>query len=131
MNTMTMTLDEFLLARIAEDEEVARAATHQKIGGPSHGAWNADSLHLTDTGLERADRRHIAHFDPERMLADCMAKRRIVELRMTAAYQAERMKNDGPAIAGIFASSLSAYDAVLRSLALPYADHPDYPESTS
>ena len=84
-----MTLAEFLLARIAEDEQVARSslATHEE-GEP----WGYG--HLPDDGP------HIARWSPARVLAECAAKREIVE-------------------------RFVAWDAV-RLLAAPYSAHPDY-----
>ena len=118
-----MTLTEFLLARIAEDE------------GKIHGDWSdGRGLHIITEEM----------FD--RMLAECEAKRRI----MTEAFEVaatidgewgcchdaddirrgyreptpgwgdepEPLPADcaGPEVAGKF----------LQGLALPYADHPDY-----
>lgn len=94
-------LAEFLLARIAEDEAW----------------WHA--RHEVDPQV------------PRRMLAECEAKRRIV------AWCGERERIHVP----VFASDADAARAsefvpgglshpadsvVLRLLALPYADHPDY-----
>jgi len=108
--TQTMTLTEFLLARFAEDEAVARKATHQKVAGPSHGHWHADSWHLTNGQLEAADRAHIARFDPERVLAECEAKRNLITLvESDGTYSGDWMEG-----------------RALAHLAAPYADHPDY-----
>ena len=103
-----MTLTEFLLARIAEDEAAARVA----------GAWlRAPDGHNDDVLWSVADGQaepflaqyavgrhfdHIAHHDPARVLAECEAKRQLIE----------RVGN--PNWAGF------------NILALPYADHPDY-----
>jgi hypothetical protein len=103
-DTQTLTLTGFLLARIAEREALAKAATHQKVAGPSHGAWHADSAALQAGGiLDRADRAHIAANDPHAVLAECEAKRQIVE---KAVYH--EMEHE-----------------FLLPLALAYADHPD------
>jgi len=127
------TLTEFLLARIAEDEAEAHAATGH--------AWRVTrdplGVHVEhdlarpmgrvamrlgrDMGIGgNADAAHIARHDPARALAECEAKRRIVEVwpdsfgSWTAdqAYAAKRVK-----------------DAVLLDLATVYADHPDYDEA--
>jgi hypothetical protein len=82
-DTRTMTLTDFLLARIAEDEACA-------------------------DGLEWDDGNPV--HQTARVLAECEAKRRIVEACADVlAYDAEALPQD-----------------VLRLLALPYADHPDY-----
>ena len=59
---------EFLLAQIAEDEAVARAAIKDSEGSLD---WAADG-DPTDI--------HIARWDPARVLAECEAKRAIIEL---------------------------------------------------
>lgn len=127
-----MTLVEFLEARIAEEAEPAWAATpgpwdvedrgHSiKITGSAEpfdpvAQWDQYDLPRgLDFLSDAPDVCHIARWDPTRVLADCEAKRRIVE------ECAQRI--DDP---------VSYYDSpgfgrdVLRLLAQPYADHPDY-----
>jgi hypothetical protein len=85
--TSTPTLPGFLLARIAEDEARARALD---------AAYEADEV--------RPPGRLVNLFAlvvPARVLAECEAKRRIVE-------------------------QVNGMEYVLRLLALPYADHEDY-----
>ena len=55
------------------------------------------------------DAEHIAAWHPSRVLAECRAKRHLVEAAGRAGDDATR-------------------DAVLRSLASAYADHPDHLE---
>jgi hypothetical protein len=116
-----MDLSEFLLARIGEDEEAAQAATP--------GPWEARpywSASLDDSWasvpdimpepIDARDASHIARWDPARVLAECAAKRRIVEL---VEPYVSRMAGE-----------------VLELLALPYAGHEDYdpawqPEETA
>lgn len=87
MTTATATLTQFLRARIAEDEATARVAND----------WN---------------------FTAEaRVLAECEAKRRIVE-------SAEFVR-DTPSIHDDARTFMSN---VLRRLAAVYAEHPDYRE---
>lgn len=103
----TTTLTDFLLARIAEDEEIAESAriwypsdTHE---GMDEAEW-MDAEWWQSAGL---DRRHAAFAhkqSPARALAECEAKRRIV------AWDDDQLEEH----------------AVLRLLALPYADHSDY-----
>ena len=119
-------LAEWLLARIAEDEDVARAAILPQYG--QNGEWLTfdDKEHLSRTTvfarnwddklgqacetemswIGRGARDHIARWDPARVLAECEAKRRLIALGEKDSY----------------------WDDVLRILALPYADHPDYRE---
>jgi hypothetical protein len=94
-----MTLTEFLLARIAEDEA---------------NAWEIALISSAAAGPP--------YWTPSRIQAECEAKRRIVELYEDAV---------GDMIGGHAGRStgVTAYDA-LRTIALPYADHPDYAAAT-
>lgn len=96
----TMTITEFLLARIAERESVARDMQHQaRVGRPF---FRTDLL-AGGTGIREL-------IDPARVMAECEAKRRMVE-------EATHPQT----------SSQEGYD-MLRYLAEVYADHPDYSE---
>lgn len=94
-----MTLTEFLLARIGEDEAASEA--HEGVGSGS--SWTRS-----------------------RVLDECAVKRRII----TLAYEAtgydmtvdlerdtDERGESGVAFVG---------DRILRALATPYAEHPDY-----
>jgi hypothetical protein len=102
-------LDEFLLARIAEDERLA-----------------AEALAAPD--LPQPD-GHASPFDPARVRAECAAKRRIVlscrELRPDTWILGARPPGmrDFP-LAPHDQHQLAA--VTLALLALPYAGHPDY-----
>jgi len=115
-----MTLTEFLLARIAEDEAVARAASQTARDG-SMAQWRDECRDGGNPGQSRVwngvgqavvshayhdQGPHIARFDPVRVLAECEAKRRIVEdWGKWQTYNGEEL---------------------MQELALPYASHPDY-----
>lgn len=115
----------WLLARIADDEAVARDATTLGYG------WDADGLagdvyasgDDPQTGTVVAEcgdhnnARHIARYDPARVLADCEAKRLIVELHPPGEHDCGE---------GIDWNSGANTCATLRALALPYADCGDY-----
>lgn len=112
-----MTLTEFLLARIAEDEaaasECARATEREPV-----------SLRATDgqaTSSALSAMEHIVRWDTRRVMAECEAKRRIVETH----NEAESWYADNPHAA---AGELDGLVTALKALALPYADHPDYDE---
>jgi hypothetical protein len=155
-DTQTLTLTDFLLARIAEDEAVAQNAWPDR--------WEQDgdrnSVQTAETGLRggyeglhmgvanmamtvgsyRAEARnaaHIARHDPARVLAECEAKRRIVELHRIGDpdewdpdlwacrlcqwdEDCDSPKHDYQHGAGRFPCD------TLRHLAAVYADHPDY-----
>lgn len=91
---------EFLLARIAEDEAVARVAIAENGG-------DLDSPGPKDWELHADDYYPTVDISPARVLAECEAKRLLVE------YEAQW---HDPLIPSF----------VLRVLVLPYADHPDY-----
>lgn len=110
----------FVLARVAEDEEVARAATGGRwvpaVERAPEAAWTevtgwlvalpndgyADRPGATVATLAGpADQAHVVRWDPARVLAECAARRRLVA---ACADQPE----------------------VLAELALVWADHPDY-----
>ena len=129
-----LTLDGFLLARIAEDEHWACSAS--ALNGPvwtaSNGfingtadtnanprAYNGDTELWDDEGalsMHSDTAAFIAANDPRRVLTECEAKRLIVR------YHGSRMLGACQEDGGLFPCR------TLRALALPYADHPDYCE---
>lgn len=168
-------LADFLLARIAEDEAAARdaggARWHWEHGSGDmcndptcpFGSLIADTRphasHLLDVhGFDAADDwqggPHIVRHDPARVLAECAAKRAIVELATAprtmhrrvpwhsmsgARYSFRLHDEDGRIIAeGDEADRLFNEHSdpitdtpVLRILAQPYSDHPDYQQAWS
>jgi hypothetical protein len=147
-----VTLTEFLTARLDEDEAVARKASHQKVAGPFHGDWRADSLALSVVA-DREDRRHIARHDPARVLAEVAAKRAIVELHKVMPWRLSTVGyvqgHDGRRWAqhyyggccslctagGEYGGNVAEFDTdepdycdTLRHLAAVYADHQDFRE---
>lgn len=106
--TQTLTLTDFLLQRIAEDEAEVQ---------------NALALHGSGTTWR------LGHaLDPARMLAECEAKRRIVKgLTQDAPTLHDGMREKVERGAVEWAWSV-AREGTLANLALPYADHPDYRE---
>ncbi|MEA5453282.1 DUF6221 family protein [Sinomonas sp. JGH33] len=94
-----MTITEFLLARIAEDQHRAEVEAILRDGDP----------YYDDGELNSFDRR----FDPARVLAECAAKRAIV-----------KWVNDWP----LRPAPPSSVDGVLEALAAVYAEHEDYRE---
>jgi hypothetical protein len=130
------TITEFLLARIAEDEavavasaaidpvpwraaegfvlvaehgdcEVAHEGRHDSLYG---GLWDDEGAGSLDMAEETA--AHVARHDPARVLAECKAKRAIVE---GCQLQANPVVRTAPA----------SYSQI-RILAAVYADHPDF-----
>ena len=121
-----MTLTEFLLARIAEDEAAARDA------GERRGLPYESPLYVVDDNY-RHDQVGIY---PERVLAECEAKRRIIERGPSecGGYQSEHgLGTHYPAEGWSYCDGCSAAESadldwqwIMRHLATVYADHEDY-----
>jgi hypothetical protein len=92
-----MEIAEFLLARIAEDEALVEKARERNLP-----FWG-----------DQLTARYVDRFSPARVLTECEAKRRIVELC-----------NVDELVLG--SSPWWTRWPVLQALALPYSDHPDY-----
>ena len=122
-----MTLTEFLLARIAEDEELPGVATER--------IYVCDDGHIEtpteqwDDGSDRLPNHYNSWrsvYDPARVLAECAAKRAIVEVH--EPFQSET-RGECCWICGPGGAPWPC--ETLRALAKVYADHPDYlPEWT-
>lgn len=113
-----MTLPEFLLARIAEDQARAESLTEIK--------WQP-------RWVTSPDNRVLVKPPPEiewqpRLLAECEAKRRILERLASVNDPHSRDWTTGsPGADPEYVGGVSAaLEYAARSLALPYADHPDY-----
>jgi hypothetical protein len=113
---------EFLLARIAEDEQVAKDAIGGWDGSDDDGVWEQDGdskyiegkcLQIYDEGGHSVTQAiHIARWDPHSVLEDCKTKRAIIDF----------LDLDGmPKGQGHFVAR-----SVLALMALRYVDHPDY-----
>lgn len=105
-------LVEFLLARIGEDEAEAKFCIDAGISEPGYHLLQQIYTSFPEDGhaADLADR-----FSPARVLAECAAKRAIVDA--LSDY------DDGHVWAS--AEGSRAEDALL-ALAQPYASHPDY-----
>lgn len=147
-----MTITEFLLARIAEDEAAAKAASpggwqFSGIASVAGGTLYDETRRIVDVVYERPDDHdgsivrhllsseadanglHIARHDPARVLAECEAKRRIMERHNAQPFFDDPESfycatcNEG--IGGFHPCP------TLRALAAVYADHPDYDQAWS
>ena len=138
---MTTTLTAFLLARIAEDEAVARSATQGSPSGDGYGPWresfDGDRPAVSVFGYpgdrvivrfdEYTDQDHVIRWQPERVLAECEAKRRIVDDRTYATEELRPTDTPGRFDRVQVRVPYAIDDEeLLGLLALPYADHPDY-----
>ena len=103
-----MTLTEFLLARISEDEE-----------------WAMTSSSTSTPGSFTRDNYGALLIQPTRVMAECEAKRAIL-----AAHEAHEERVRFALAMGLSPDHAdqrrNATREILRLLALPYADHPDY-----
>ncbi|MGZ4625183.1 MAG: DUF6221 family protein [Kineosporiaceae bacterium] len=113
-------LDEFLLARIAEDKRIATDAAAAAEEGGASPAPGAAAHGLAE---------HVAHFAPARILAECSAKRRLVlacrDARPDLHFLGRR--TGGQAAFPLVPQDEHQLAAVtLALLALPYAGHHDY-----
>jgi hypothetical protein len=116
-------LEEFLLARIAEDKRIAVTAAAAS-GGEE---WSADELSPALPEVRAA--QHAARFDPSRVLAECTAKRRIVLACREASPDLAFLGARPPGMADFPLSPHGQHQLAaltLAVLALPYADHPSY-----
>lgn len=106
-----MTITEFLTARLDEDEAVAREALlhYQHVLGIRHTFTANQGTSVAMTPLVA--------------LAEVDAKRRIVE-----EYTKEHWVMEQGHRTEWTEGGQAARETVLRLLALPYADHPDYDE---
>lgn len=149
-----MTLDEFLLARVAEDEEVARAAIDadspdrrgqrwvwQRVEEDASFSWlrSVEEFPTTsgvgplpafplgyDTKVYEPTSAmpHIARHDPARVLAECAAKRAIVALHR-GGHECSTYDKSGEVDNCTWVPD-GDNCSTLRLLAQPHADHPDY-----
>lgn len=132
---MSVTLTEFLLARIAEDEAKARAAGGQ-VWASLNRSWDSPDVRDIAAMSGQTERlfavpmdydEHVARHDPARVLAECEAKRRILELHPESPRYIYEQTMADPEPTEVYAGTDVPHE--LLWLALPYADHPDYDES--
>lgn len=145
-----MNITEFLLARIAEDEELAKGATPGPWTTMTEETADGENIYYTvEHGTEQLcdmaltsrqgwhDAEHIAHHDPARVLAECAAKRAIIEEHSPVDYSGIGMKSPNACNLCGVEKTMSDWEwdensypcNTLRALAAIYADHPDYQEA--
>jgi hypothetical protein len=111
-------LVDFLLARIAEDEELARSVQQR------HAFLEPYAPAVPGRGLEWDD--HMVYAPPLRVLAECDAKRAIINTLdgVTAAAA------DTPGVieSAVYRGMARAMEEAVRMVAAVYGDHPDYRE---
>lgn len=125
-----MTIVEFLTARLDEDEYEAKYALRYAITGDDlDERWQWSHQYKPTTRKHGwSSSLHDGVPSPTRVLAEVAAKRRIME------YAAEASSDRGQVISEFAVGNdevemmwkADPGDAILRALAVVYADHPDY-----
>lgn len=139
-------LTEFLRARLDEDEQDARTASHVLRNGAHwslddwHGREQPHSLiaqgtadqpvalgHFTADPVPTEQAAHIARHDPARVLAEVAAKRKLVAAYESAvtAYGAAEV---GTPVSERMGGSVNSLRYALQLSVLSYADHPGFKE---
>lgn len=114
----SMTITEFILARVAEDEERAQFVARQIEGNnwTPHEPWR----------LSWHDEYDLLCIEPSRALVECEAKRRIVELH-DGSHECSTYDHTGDIDNCTWC--LNTEDcSTMRLLAAIWADHPDFRE---
>lgn len=127
-----MDIQEFLLARIAEDEAAANEA--KDATGAEWVAHGSLLMYVDDPESRLAEPvgavedyrmdpawKHVERHDPTRALRECAAKRAIVEHCQTLS---KKVFNDN-------LWNIDEHEDILESLASAYSDHPDYQQKWS
>ncbi|MBF6374481.1 DUF6221 family protein [Nocardia farcinica] len=105
-----MRIEEFIEARLAEDESAARKAADFPYDAPSDAPWVSMQLRVR-RGVAMTSDEHIARHDPARVL------RQVAALRATLEH-VERMVSPS--------QQIEAEEDVLYPIAAIWSDHPDY-----
>lgn len=108
------TLAEFLLARLAETEQVARSAQTEPLSGEVCQLWEVQDWVELDIEVLA----HVNRHDPARVLAEVAAQRRIIAAYGEACVNPSGEMRDYGHEEGL--------EEAMRLLALPHAAHPDY-----
>lgn len=128
---ISVTLTEFLEARIGEDEQAASASqTQHWEEAEGTGAMilseHAETVVYDEGRPSSEEAAHMARWDPARVLAVCEAKRRILDLAAEADDIQGDLEMELPGSWTTRRRRPSIGDRIRMALALPYADHPDY-----
>lgn len=120
-----MKIDEFLLARITEDEECARSAK-ERVYVCGGGCLSTPVDQWAD-GSDRLPNHHNVWwlvYDPARVLAECAAKRVIIE-EAWEQYLNFLFEYGSPSTRDALTQK-GHYPQVLRLMVQPYAEHDDF-----
>jgi DNA helicase HerA-like ATPase len=127
-----MTIEEFILARVAEDEHYARLADEveddwQDVVQPITNALTQARPQEVWSKRYGHAFQHIARHDPARVLAECEAKRRILDRAANDIAAADAKAPDQITRSFDAGAAHEAYN-VLLDLVRVWADHPDFRE---
>jgi hypothetical protein len=100
---MPQTIRSFLAARLSEEETAALDARRWYQGAP-------EALAPAPPAVSEAFAAFVLAHDPDRILTECVVKRRMIKLLTNARWS----------------GSTDDRDTLLRLLALPYAGHPAF-----
>jgi hypothetical protein len=122
----------WLRAQLDDDERVAREAGVSASGSRWHVADRGAVIVRDDDGMvvvfdegspSREEAEHIARWDPARVLAEVDAKRRILDEIVPLIDEMDgRIESEW----GLRMEPIGESDALVKLLALPYADQPGY-----
>jgi len=118
-----MNITEFLEARIGEDEDLARTALVGMHGEHREASHYGDYVLGAERDSTPKQDEFITTWWPKRVLAECAAKRAIIEQHKS--YVKEAAASVGIAFVGARGGQEVTGDAI-RVLAAVYAAHPDY-----
>jgi hypothetical protein len=121
---MQPNLDQFLLARIAEDKRIATDAALAS----GRERWTVADLPGSG-GPHAQPAEHVSRHDPARVLAECDARRRLVQACRDSRPDLKFLGARPPGLADFPLSPSDQHQlaaVTLALLALPYADHSEY-----
>lgn len=117
-----MTITEFLIARLDEDESIARAA--DSASSPPD---EAHGEHAVAAPLLPERQRHIDRWSPTQVLLDIAAKRTIVETYEELGRVLAKASDSGRADeAAVTRNLFAGLQVAVLAHAMVFADHPDY-----
>ncbi|WP_327402599.1 DUF6221 family protein [Streptomyces sp. NBC_01288] len=125
---MTNDLVEFLKARLDEEGDVARRCDGAGFSTEwiAHGAA-VDFGQGDPTGFHTAVARHVALYDPARVLREVEAKRHVLDRHALSPAEGDPERPWDDREDCRFDGELWPCDDLL-DLAFPYQEHPDFPE---
>lgn len=128
----TFRLTEFLLARLDEEEAMARAAIDDDSGqdGGFEDAYEdltrpPSGVGIAQGGFGEAAARMIVWNTPRRVLADIRAKRSMITRARTYASAVDEQERRGEDTT-LMLPRWSEWDMAMRYIGLVHVDHPEY-----